>query len=67
MLFVRTFKGYEDRTREVDEHVNNWVAQHQVKVVDIKPLLSHEQGSRAGSGDLLICLVYEADRPIVES
>lgn len=63
MLFVKTFKGYEDKTPQLDQQVNDWVRQHAVDVVDIKPSLSHEPGSRSGSGDLLYTVVYRADAP----
>ena len=41
MLFVRTFKGYEDRTQELDQQINEWVVANNVEVVDIKAALSH--------------------------
>ncbi|MCL4691869.1 MAG: hypothetical protein KJ060_05080 [Candidatus Hydrogenedentes bacterium] len=63
MLFVQTFKGYEDKTSELDKTVNQWVLQNKVDVVTIKTALSHEPGGRAGSGDLIYTVVYRADRP----
>lgn len=67
MLFVRTFKGYEDKTHDIDRAVNDWVLTHKVDVVRILSVLSHEPGGRAGSGDLIYTVVYRADKPIVES
>jgi hypothetical protein len=64
MIFVKTFKGYEDRTRQLDEEVNTWILEHQVNVTGIRTSLSHETGGRAGSGDLLYTVVYKADKPI---
>lgn len=64
MIYVRTFKGYEDKTQDLDKSVNDWINEHQVRVVTIKTALSHEQESRAGSGDLLYTVIYEADKPI---
>ena len=64
MIFIKTFKGYEDRTRDVDAVVNGWIQQHQVEVVDIRPSLSHEPGARSGSGDLLYTVLYKADKPL---
>ena len=66
MIFVRTFKGYEDKTRELDSTVNEWIVLHNIKVFDIKATLSHEPGARSGSGDLLYTVLYEADQPIQE-
>ena len=64
MIYVRTFKGYEDKTQDLDGLVNDWINEHQVTVVTIKTVLSHEQQSRAGSGDLLYTVLYDADKPI---
>jgi hypothetical protein len=66
MIFVRTFKGYEDKTLDLDQMVNQWIMQHAVRVVAIKPSLSHEPGARSGSGDLLYTVLYDAAKPIEE-
>ena len=63
MKFVKTFKGYEDKIQDLDATVNEWIQQHKTKVVDIKASLSHEVEVRAGSGDLIYSVVYEADIP----
>ena len=63
MIFVKTFKGYEDKTMELDSTVNSWLQETKADVVDIKTVLSHEVGSRAGSGDLLYTVLYKADAP----
>ena len=66
MIFVRTFKGYEDKTLQLDASVNEWVQANRNDIVDIKAVLSHEQGGgRAGSGDLLYTVLYKADKPII--
>lgn len=64
MIFAKTFKGYEDRVAQLDESINEWVQANQVDVVDIKAVLSHEAGGRAGSGDLIYTVLYRADAPI---
>jgi len=64
MLFAKTFKGYEDKTEDLDAAVNQWVKQHTVDVTDIKAVLSHEPGGRARSGDLLYTVIYRSDAPI---
>lgn len=64
MIFVRTFKGYEDKTRELDERANEWIRQHKVDVVDVKTALGHEPGGRSGSGDLIYTILYRAEEPI---
>lgn len=64
MIFVRSFKGYEDKTRELDEKLNDWLAHHKVEVVDVKCCLGHEPGGRAGSGDVIYTLLYKAEAPI---
>lgn len=64
MIFVKTFKGYEDKTRQLDHDVNTWIAQNQVDVVDVKAVLSHEHEARHGSGDLLYAVMYRAETPI---
>jgi hypothetical protein len=67
MIFVRTFKGYEDKPLDLDNMVNEWIALHGVNVVDIRPSLSHEPGARSGTGDLLYTVLYEAPQPIQDA
>jgi hypothetical protein len=64
MIFVKTFKGYEDKTLAMDAEVNGWVSRNAIEIVDVKTALSHENGSRAGSGDLVYTVLYRADAPI---
>ena len=64
MIFVTTFKGYEDKTAELDAATNKWIQDNQVDVRAIQVALSHEVESRARSGDLLFMVVYKADAPI---
>ncbi len=66
VVFVKTFKGYEDRTADLDQEVNAWVTKHQANVVSIQTVLSHEPGGRSGMGDLLYTVIYKADQPIAE-
>lgn len=63
MMFVKTFKGYEDKTAQLDAAVNEWVSANQVDVATVKSVLGHEYGGRANSGDLLYTVVYRADQP----
>lgn len=64
MIFVKTFKGYEDKTMDLDRAVNAWVGETRAEVVDIKSSLSHEPGARSGSGDLLYTVLYKAEAPL---
>jgi hypothetical protein len=64
MIFVKTFKGYEDKTMELDSAVNGWIAESKVDVVDVKTTLAHETGGRAGSGDLIYTVLYKASAPL---
>ena len=64
MLFVKTFKGYEDKTMDLDNTVNSWMQEAGVEIVDVKTVLSHEVGGRAGSGDVLYTVLYRADAPL---
>jgi len=64
MLFVKSFKGYEDKTGQLDNAVNAWIASKQVDVVDIKTALGHEHQGRAAMGDLIYTVLYRADAPI---
>ena len=64
MVFVKTFKGYEDKISQIDAATNAWILANNVDVQDVKVVLSHEQDSRAGSGDLLFTVLYKADEPI---
>lgn len=64
MIFVKTFKGYEDKTAPLDELVNSWVLEQKVQVMSIQTALSHEYEGRAKSGDLIYTVVYKADAPV---
>ena len=64
MIFVKTFKGYEDKPGELDRDVNTWIQENQVDVTGIRSVLSHEPGGRSGSGDLLYTVIYRADAPV---
>lgn len=64
MIFVKTFKGYEDKTALLDELVNSWVLDQKVQVMSIQTALSHEYEGRAKSGDLIYTVVYKADAPV---
>lgn len=64
MIFLKAFKGYEDKVAQLDQVTNEWIARNKVDVVDIKAVLSHEPGGRAGSGDLIYVVLYRAEAPI---
>lgn len=64
MVFVKSFKGYEDKVAELDHAVNAWIAKNRVDVVSIQSALSHEPESRAKMGDLIYTVAYRADAPI---
>ncbi len=64
MIFLKSFKGYEDKTLDIDKTVNDWILKFNVDVVDIKAVLSHEYQSRSGSGDLIYTVLYKSEKPI---
>lgn len=64
VVFVKTFKGYEDRTRELDDAVNARAGRHNVDVVSVQTALAHEPEGRAGTGDLLYTVIYKAAAPL---
>ena len=64
MIFVKTFKGYEDKTAQLDANVNGWIASNEVDVVTVKTAMSHEHSGRAGSGDVLYTVLYNAAAPV---
>lgn len=64
MIFVKTFKGYEDRIHDLDTAVNEWIQTSRAEVVDIKASLAHEIDGRAGSGDLIYTILYKAPEPL---
>lgn len=64
MVFVKTFKGYEDKISQLDAQVNDWVQSNAVKVIDVKASLSHEFQGRAATGDLIYTVLYEAAAPV---
>jgi len=63
MIFVKTFKGYEDKIFDLDTAVNQWISNAKADVVDIKTAMAHEIDGRAGSGDLIYTVLYKADAP----
>jgi hypothetical protein len=65
-MFVKTFKGYEDRTAELDKEINTWIVANgeKIDVLDIHTVLSHEHESRARSGDLIYTVLYRASSPV---
>lgn len=63
MIFVKTFKGYEDKVLDLDNAVNQWIQSVQADVLDIKTVLAHEIDGRAGSGDLIYTVLYKAAEP----
>jgi hypothetical protein len=67
-MFVKTFKGYEDRTSEIDGEVNSWVQAQgaNIQVVDIKVALAHEPGASSGMGDLIFAVIYRAAQPVTD-
>lgn len=64
MIFIKSFKGYEDKIKDLDGSVNQWILQHKVQVVSIQTAMSHEIESRAQSGDLIYTVIYNADAPL---
>ena len=65
-MFVKTFKGYEDRTADLDTEINEWIQGHgsQIEVMNVRTALSHESQSRARSGDLIYTILYRAEAPL---
>lgn len=64
MIFIRSFKGYEDKIRDLDANVNQWIAKNKVDVVAVQTALAHEPGSKAGTGDLIYTVVYRSEQPL---
>lgn len=67
MVFVKTFKRYEDKTRDLDVAVNAWIQQHQANVVSIQTVLSHEPGAGRDPAICSIRLSIRVTRPWTES
>jgi len=67
MVYVKTFKGYEDKVADLDAATNEWLTKNanRLKAVrDIKATMSHESGGRSGMGDLIYTVIYEASEPL---
>lgn len=64
MVFVKTFKGFEDRAAELDAAVNEWARQQAVRVRAVQPVVAHKPGTVALSGDLLQVVLYQAKAPL---
>jgi len=63
MVFVKTFKGYEDRAAELDAAVNEWARQQAVHLRAVQPVVGHKADAVALSGDLLQVVLYQAEAP----
>ena len=68
MIQVKTFKGTEFQQEELEDQLNNWIKENNIKVVDIKISLSPQSSSdrkRVGmrdlSSDLLYAVIYETE------
>ena len=64
MVFVKVFKGLEDKISQIEGATNEWIKNNRPNIRDIKVVMSHEPGGRAVSGDLLFVVMYEAEEPI---
>ena len=64
MIFVKTFKGYEDKTPQLDSKVNEWIQENSIEVVDIKAVLAHEPSARTQAGDVLYSVLYRSEMPV---
>ncbi len=64
MIFVKSFKGYEDRLADLDAEVNGWITENHPNVLGIRTALAHEPDGRAKMGDLIYTVVYKADAPV---
>ncbi|MFM1918604.1 MAG: hypothetical protein RLZZ303_238 [Candidatus Hydrogenedentota bacterium] len=64
MIFVKSFKGYEDKLAELDAVVNRWIRDNNVAVRDVRTALSHEVEGRHKSGDLIYTVLYDAGAPL---
>lgn len=64
MVFLKVFKGLEDKISQIEGATNEWIKNNRPNVRDIKVAMAHEPGGRAGSGDLVFVVMYEAEQPI---
>ena len=64
MVFVKTFKGYEDKTDQLDESVNAWVRVNDVSVTSVRTALSRDAAARTGCADLIYTVLYTAGAPV---
>ena len=64
MIFVKTFKGYDDKTAQLDDQVNKWISDNRVEVLDVKAVMAHDPSSRSQLGDVLYTILYKAERAL---
>ena len=64
MIFVKTFKGYEDKTVQIDQLVNDWIKSKAVDVITVKTALGHPPSSAIVGGELIYSVIYRANAPI---
>ncbi|MBI5091260.1 MAG: hypothetical protein HZB26_02320 [Candidatus Hydrogenedentes bacterium] len=64
MVFVKTFKGYEDKVAQIDQATNDWIKANNVDVVGVKIALAHNQSQGMTGGDLIYTVLYRAEAPI---
>ena len=68
MVYVKTFKGYEDKIAELDKSVNDWLtaSAHKIKaVLNRKATLSHDFVFNAAATAEIYTIVYEASEALV--
>jgi len=64
MVFVKTFKGYEDKTDQLDASVNAWVQANDVSITSVHTSLSRDRAGHTGCADLIYTILYTADAPV---
>jgi hypothetical protein len=65
MVFVKLFKGLDDKVSQLESAANEWIKTNNVTVRGISLSLAHAMESRTGSGDIVLVVSYEAEKPIV--
>lgn len=57
MVWLKSFKGYEDELDDLDRRVNDWIRDSHAEVVDVEITLAFQPGQK--SGDVIYTLLFK--------
>lgn len=59
MVWLKSFKGYEDELDDLDRRVNDWIRDAHAEVVDVEVTMGFQPGQK--SGDVIYTVLFKRD------